>query len=184
MTGRAWTEQELEILRRLYPIGNMAELLDALPGRTRASTQTKARDLGIRKTNEGRSRCMVGARADVLYWTPDEDQMLRELWQTASIREVYRAFAGIRSPRSVRYRVEALRLKRPPALVSKIRSEVAKRAAEASIKIRAENAVKVAQQEIDALQMVQKIVPAQRAQAVSMSRVMAHPLEAAWRGAL
>lgn len=184
MNRKPWTEQEFEALHRLYPIGNMADLLKALPDRTPASIQTKARDLGIRKTNDGRSRCMVGCRSDVNYWTQEEDDLLRELWKTVSIRAVYAEFEGLRSKRSIRYRVQFLKLKRPPEIVSKIRSEVARKGAAGRIKVMKAKAAEEAKKEIDALKMVQEVIPAAKAKAVNLSKVLAHPLEAAWRGVL
>ena len=185
MKSVPWTDMELATLHRMYPTAKMDELMEQIPRHTAYGIQTKARDLGIRKTNEGRTRAIVGCRTDVRYWTPEQDEKLRQAWDTLSTRAVYEAFAGERTPRGVRNRVEVLRLKRPPELVKKVRIAVAKKGGAATAKKKREQAQKrEADRDAEFLRSVQTIVPAWCSAPVSLAKVLQHPLEAAWRGAL
>lgn len=195
MKSVPWTTEEILTLHRLYPVQKMEEIQLEIPRHSAAGIQTKARDLGIRKTNEGRTKCMVGCRRDVRYWTPEEDEKLRQAWATLSIREVYKSFEGQRGKRSIQYRVEYLKLKRPPELVSQVRREVSKKGAAARVQQMREKKVQrdaekaIREAEADAqheksLQPVRVVVPAAKACSVSLSSVLRHPIEAAWRGVL
>ena len=190
-----WTTEEILTLHRLYPVAKMEDLLQEIPKHSASAIQTKARDLGIRKTNDGLTKCMVGCRRDVRYWTPEEDEKLRQAWATLSIRDVCKAFEGQRGKRSILYRVEYLKLRRPPELISQIRREVSKKGAAVRVQqlraqkakreaLKAERAAKADEEHEKALELRRVIVPASVAGSVSLAGVLRHPLEAAWRGVL
>jgi hypothetical protein len=52
MTGRLWTEKEVDVLRQHYPTTRAKDLLPLLPGRTVAQICDKANSSGIKKTPE------------------------------------------------------------------------------------------------------------------------------------
>lgn len=52
MSNKAWTNEELDKLIKLYPYMRMDYLLTQLPGRSRYSIYCKARYLGLRSNPE------------------------------------------------------------------------------------------------------------------------------------
>ena len=53
-TGRKWTEEEEQILEKLYPSGEAEELLEALPDRSWQGIYHHARKLGMHRVSPGR----------------------------------------------------------------------------------------------------------------------------------
>lgn len=66
-----WTDQELEILKKQYPIKLRKELLKLLPNKRWTSIRHKAGELKLRRLFKG-------------IWRPEELQILKEQWATSS----------------------------------------------------------------------------------------------------
>lgn len=59
---RAWTDEELRLLRERYADTSSRELMAMLPGRTYGSISEMARKMEIRKSKKGKSRSRAEAR--------------------------------------------------------------------------------------------------------------------------
>lgn len=82
MARREWTEAEEGTLRRLYPTSKMAELREALPGRTAKAISSRAKVLGLRKA-EGFDRSWNNRT-----WTEAEEEWFRSYVPGHSWREI------------------------------------------------------------------------------------------------
>lgn len=72
MAGHAWTQAELDAVRSVYPIGTWKQILDALPGRTKASIRCQVISQGIKRTRNPR-----------VSWTGAEYLIVRKLYPLA-----------------------------------------------------------------------------------------------------
>ncbi len=180
--SKFWTEAETQIMRDHFPNKPQAEMLAMLPGRSKTAVKAKAKDMGLRKTPQAliainRANC----RGKDL-WSEEDVALLRRLWTTAPIEEVYPAFAPRRGKRAVARKAEAMKLKRPRAEVIRQlalageKGGAIKRAAK-------EEKVRVREQQAEESLKLQRVLsPVGRYGSPNLTMVMAHPLEAAWRG--
>lgn len=97
--ARLWTRPEDDLIRKLYPPGNYAELRAALPDRTWRAIQQRAIQLGIRRIGSGAT------------WTHEEDVKLTSLYPSASWDDLLVAFPG-RSKTAIQVRAIRLGLRR------------------------------------------------------------------------
>jgi DNA-binding transcriptional regulator YiaG len=109
MGGHSWTAEEDKKLHRLYPGAQWIGLLNAFPGRTRASIQQRANFLEIKRINGGRTT-----------WTGAEKKRLAELYRQGSKDEILRAVPR-HSWGSISKMANALGMKRDFDTVSKHR---------------------------------------------------------------
>lgn len=68
-----WSEYEIDLLKKYYPIGEIKRLVDLLPNRSYESITTKALKLGL-KSRE--------------FWTNEEDSIMREFYPIKSMEEM------------------------------------------------------------------------------------------------
>ncbi len=179
---RWWTEPELQILRDHYPHQPLARMVELLPSRAKTALVTKAKNMGLRKTPEARKLC---DRANVRgkdWWDAEEIELLRRLWTTAPLAEVYPAFAPRRGQRAVQRKAEQLRLRRPRAEVRKERQKSSIKAAAITNSGKRARRRALLQTEVSSLQLQRLLLPACGYGSPNLTMVMAHPLEAAWRG--
>lgn len=64
--GKAWSNQELEVLEKHWVTGGYNAVKDMLKGRSRTSIQSKAQKIGL--------------KCNALTWTEEEDNIIREYW--------------------------------------------------------------------------------------------------------
>lgn len=179
---RKWTEDEEQIMREHFPHTTQAQMLALLPGRTKSTIKAKARDMRLRKTAEAIVSCNRENCRGKDLWDDEEVALLRRLWTTAPIEEVYAAFAPRRVKRGVARKAETLKLKRPRVeVVRQLSLAGTKGAAIARAKKVARLGIKEVQAE-QALALQRVFAPAANCAPINLSMVMANPLEAAWRG--
>src|SRR5262245_41445488 len=104
MRRDAWTPEEIERLRELYPAVGAKETARLL-GRKLNAVKSKAIDLGIR-----------GDSTRPRFWTADRDGLLRTSYAAGGLAAAREALGTSRS--AVKNRVQQLGLKRPPKLWS------------------------------------------------------------------
>ncbi len=75
LKGREWTEEEIEILKKWYPIEGY-KVADRLKGRTRSAAQTQARRLGLKPPND--------------LWTEEENDVLRKYYLSEKSEVIHR----------------------------------------------------------------------------------------------
>lgn len=89
MTKRLkWTDEEVEILKKYYPTGDMDELLKMLPNRTLGRIRDKANKLGIKRE-------VVSKRKEtgkMLVWTDEEVDLLKKVYADLSNKELLEMF--------------------------------------------------------------------------------------------
>ena len=107
MGGHAWTQEELDRLRRLYPGASWDGLRNAFPGRTRASMQVQAISLNIKRLRDGRT-----------LWRQSEKDRLCALYPRAPWDKICESLP--RHPRSaIAKMANALGLRRDASVHSK-----------------------------------------------------------------
>ncbi|RLG85142.1 MAG: hypothetical protein DRO39_06330 [Thermoprotei archaeon] len=65
MTGRKWSKEEIEILKKYYPTASRELLMKMLPGRSWNAIQLKAGRLGLRRV--AGNRCNLGPTPELAY---------------------------------------------------------------------------------------------------------------------
>lgn len=72
-----WTKEELDILEKYYPSGDIDKIQELLPNRTYKSITTKAKRLGLRSRE---------------YWSEEEDILLKKLYDNTKIDDILKYF--------------------------------------------------------------------------------------------
>ena len=83
-----WREDELEVLRRLYPCGAYSEICAALPNRTINTIKQRAHKLGLHRLQV--ASAILSGEAKEEYLGDDGDRSLAELQRQAESRPVPR----------------------------------------------------------------------------------------------
>jgi len=76
---RTWTKREKRILREIYPNTPMKEIMERL-NRSEQSIESYASILGLRKKG--------------IYWTPEENNVIKKLRETSTCKEIAAALQG------------------------------------------------------------------------------------------
>lgn len=84
MGGYKWTDEEIEILRKYYPISGSKRVHNLLPHRTRGAIAAKANSLGI--------KIGVGHGETVGNWTNKEVDLLKEIYLKSPEEELVKLF--------------------------------------------------------------------------------------------
>ncbi|MEJ2647066.1 MAG: hypothetical protein P8016_01500 [Sedimentisphaerales bacterium] len=92
----SWTEDEIKLLKQLYPKGNTRKVAEQL-GRPFTAVRQKAYDLGIKTKTYN-------------YWSDKQIEQLRKLYPKMSVRDLSKRFK--RSEGSVRVKAAQLGLKK------------------------------------------------------------------------
>ena len=92
----SWTEEEIRLLKKLYPKGKTKKVAEEL-GRPFTAVRQKAYDLGIKTKTYN-------------YWTKAELRQLKKLYSHTSIHALSRKFK--RSEGSIRIKASQLNLKK------------------------------------------------------------------------
>lgn len=108
-----WTENEKDIVRRIYPVGGPTECKKMLPKKSIEQIKRYAHTVGL--------KLVFGARSQ---WRDDEDAVLREYYLTRNAEFCASILPG-RTVAAVRARAKDLRLLRagavrPPNMLSKL----------------------------------------------------------------
>ncbi|MCD6006892.1 hypothetical protein [Halomonas sp. IOP_31] len=82
-----WTEQDIEILRRKYPVGGIRAAASELPDKSRVAIRSQARSLGLRYKRR------LGDGTSCLAWTEEEIERLKE-HQNIKFGDLCRLFPG------------------------------------------------------------------------------------------
>jgi hypothetical protein len=99
-----WADEEIAVLRRLYPTAPWPEILRAFPNRSRSAINQFARmALGMKRVCSPRNK-----------WTQDEIAHLKDLWPSAELSEIFAAFP-LHGHRGIQQKAIALRLRRKTA---------------------------------------------------------------------
>ena len=105
--GPNWTEEELDLLRSLYPVLGPTKLAESgrLPGRSAKALKLVAGKLGISfRFKAGR----------MPRWTEEEELILRRLFPVEGAPGVHKRLPH-RSRRAINHRARLLKLPKPPA---------------------------------------------------------------------
>ena len=81
MGKRTWTKEEKQILYDNFPEGGIYKCIDLLPGKTRKQIKAKIDALHIKSKHYDK-------------WTDEENERLKEAWETYSMEELLNAFPG------------------------------------------------------------------------------------------
>lgn len=92
----SWTEEEIRLLKEIYPHGNTQKVAERL-GRPLTAVRQKAYDLGL-KTNSYN------------YWTDEQIQLLKELYPTTTAKALCKKLKH--STGSIRIKASMLNLKK------------------------------------------------------------------------
>ena len=96
LIGREWTEEEIEILKKYYPIEGL-NVMGKLKNRTRAAIMTKADKLEL--------------KAPVSFWTNEEEYVLKKYYPIEGMHVIKRLEG--RTKNAIKLRVLQLNLKSP-----------------------------------------------------------------------
>jgi hypothetical protein len=107
----SWTEDDIKLLKKLYPRGNTKMIAEKLC-RPLTAVRQKAYDMGM-KTNVYN------------YWTEEDLELLTELYPKTETGELARRFS--RSAGSVKTKARQLGLKKCPSYLKAIKSRPRKR---------------------------------------------------------
>lgn len=107
----SWTKDDIKLLKKLYPHGNIKMIADKLC-RPLTAVRQKAYDMGM-KTDIYR------------YWTEEALQLLAELYPDMTTEELTKRFN--RSPGSIKAKVLQLRLRKSPSYLKSMKSRPRKR---------------------------------------------------------
>lgn len=90
MSNRIWTDEEVELLKKVYPIKSIEELCTIFPNKTSQQINKKAKNLKLKKDKlfikEYRLKKSLAARNDL--WSEDELKLLQEYYPIGGIYEV------------------------------------------------------------------------------------------------
>ncbi len=103
-----WTEQELDMLRKLYPLMTNTEIAKKL-GRPKASVDKKGFDNGLKKAPEHRRMVAISNNKKRRNsWTKEEESTLKKMY----MKHTYRELADIlqRNPQSIQSKATKLGL--------------------------------------------------------------------------
>jgi ribosomal protein L9 len=103
-----WTEQELDMLRKLYPSMTNADIAKKL-GRPKASVDKKGFDNGLKKDPKHRREvAILNNKKRRNSWTKEEEATLKKMYQ----KNTYREMANIlnRNPQSIQSKATKLGL--------------------------------------------------------------------------
>ena len=92
----SWTAEEIELLRKIYPLGNTQQVAEKL-GRPLTAVRQKAYDLGLKTKNYN-------------FWTDEQIQLLKKLYPISSLKDLSKKFKH--SPDSIRIKASQLNLKK------------------------------------------------------------------------
>ena len=107
----SWTKEDIRLLKRLYPKGNIKKLAERL-NRPLTAVRQKAYDIGM--------------KSDVYnYWTKADLQLLRKLYANTVTSEI--AARLKRSPGSIKTKARQLGLKKSQSFLKAIKSRPRKR---------------------------------------------------------
>lgn len=107
----SWTKDDIKLLKKLYPHGNIKMIADKLC-RPLTAVRQKAYDMGM-KTDIYR------------YWTEDALKLLAELYPDMTTEELTKRFN--RSPGSIKAKVLQLRLRKSASYLKSMKSRPRKR---------------------------------------------------------
>lgn len=103
-----WTEQELDMLRKLYPLMTNTEIAKKL-GRPKASVDKKGFDNGLKKSPEHRRKVAISNNKKRRNsWTKEEEAMLKKMYQRSTYRELAETLH--RNPQSIQSKATKLGL--------------------------------------------------------------------------
>ncbi|MBN2180669.1 MAG: hypothetical protein JW715_02050 [Sedimentisphaerales bacterium] len=102
----SWTEEDIRLLRRLYPRGHTKKIAERL-GRPLTTVRQKAYDLGM-KTNIYQ------------YWRPEDLKLLREMYGDSSTKEIADRLG--RSENSIKAKAQQLGLRKSKRYIQMIKS--------------------------------------------------------------
>jgi hypothetical protein len=107
----SWTEDDIKLLKKLYPRGNTKMIAEKLC-RPLTAVRQKAYDMGIKTSG-------------YKYWTEDDLEILTELYPNTGTDELARRFD--RSAGSVKTKARQLGLKKNESYIKAIKSRPRKR---------------------------------------------------------
>jgi hypothetical protein len=88
--NRIWTIDEVELLKKIYPIKSIEELCEIFTGKTDKQINKKAKNLKLKKDKlfikEIRIKKSLAARSDL--WTTEEFDLLQKYYPLGGIYEV------------------------------------------------------------------------------------------------
>lgn len=186
MTGpsTAWSDAETRVMLDNFPHSTQQQMLLLLPGRTKGEIKAKAKRMGLRKTAQAIAACNRANCRGKDLWDEEEERLLRKLWVSAPLDQVYPAFAPRRGKRAVARKAEQMGLRRPKSEIIKHRAMAGRKAIQIAIRARAEKARVREQQEEESLRLQRVFSSASESTSPNIAMALATPLEAAWRGML
>ncbi len=92
----SWTEDEIQLLKKIYPLGNTQKVAERL-GRPLTAVRQKAYDLGLKTKTYN-------------FWSNEQVILLKKLYSTSSINILCKRFK--RSAGSIRIKASQLNLKK------------------------------------------------------------------------
>ena len=103
-----WIEQELDMLRKLYPLMTNVEIAKKL-GRPKASVDKKGFDNGLKKAPEHRRKVAISNNKKRRNsWTKEEEATLKKMYQKSTYRELAETLH--RNPQSIQSKATKLGL--------------------------------------------------------------------------
>lgn len=81
MGKRNWTNEEIKILYENFPEGGIYKCMELLPNRKRSQIKAKIDSLHIKSNHHDK-------------WTDEDNEKLKEAWETYSMEELLKAFPG------------------------------------------------------------------------------------------
>jgi hypothetical protein len=107
--NRIWTNEEIELLTKIYPIKSIEELCEIFPDKTDKQINKKAKNLRLKKDKlfikEHRLKKSLAARTDL--WTKEEFEILQEHYPLGGVYEV-RKFLPNKSIDAIRRKANSL----------------------------------------------------------------------------
>lgn len=117
MEAKKWTEQEIEDLKKLFPISTRQELLQHFKGRTYKAIETKASNLGLHKNEFFYKKLGIniggdemGKKKSKLDLNPEEAKELMRVWRKKTLYEaVGNTIKGIQALEPPKVKIEPLK---------------------------------------------------------------------------
>ena len=109
--GKKWSDEETELLKKIYPTSTTEELLEAFPGRSYNSIRLKAYYLGIKKDKGAIQEIRkVSAQKRKLSFSEEEIEIIKKIYPKAGAKGVQKLLPH-RSIKSIKNKAHALGVK-------------------------------------------------------------------------
>lgn len=119
--NRAWTDEEKDYLRKVYPSMRAADIARVL-GRTEKTIYVKARSLGLKKSREWfRQVCGKILVSHIRKWTHEEDEYIRAHYPDEPAEDVAKVLG--RTVNAVRKRAIDSHIRKSPEYMHTVRME-------------------------------------------------------------